>query len=85
MGMGGPGLLLALSPAATDQLVAAVGLVLVLSVAGVVAWAYRTNAMSGHDKRRLRRRAWTVIRGGRPAAPMLKPRSKKPRQRRSGS
>jgi hypothetical protein len=83
--MGGPGLLLALSAAATDRLVAAVGLVLVLAVAGVVAWAYRTNAMGSHDKKRWRRRAWTVIKGGRAMAPTLKPRSKKPRQRRSGS
>jgi hypothetical protein len=82
--MESPGLVLALSTQTTDQLVVAVGLVLVLAVAVLVVWAYRTNSISARRRGKAHRRPWTVIRGGNRTPPVLKARRKKGRPRRSG-
>jgi len=70
---------------ATDRIVVAIGLVLILAVALVVFWAYRGNV--GEPRRRaLARRQWTVIKGGKKHERVFRPKAPtRPAKRDSGS
>lgn len=70
---------------ATDRIVVAIGLVLIIAVALVVFWAYRGNAAAPKRKASMRRQ-WTVIKGGKKHDPVFRPKSGTRSQKRgSGS
>jgi lipopolysaccharide export system protein LptC len=59
---------------ATDRIVVAIGLILIMAVALVVFWAYRGNAREP-KQRALARRQWTVIKGGKKHERVFRPKS----------